>query len=144
MAQALRVFSTRLSMQLSMRWLSLLAVVLASAIACTCGGGNGSGGGAGGGGTVPVDPGAPLDPRCAKARPTIEALYRAEAQAQPGADAARVEEAVRDNTAMVIAECARRPGVAACAGRAKSALEMEGDCLEPLDDEGTEGNRIRR
>jgi hypothetical protein len=139
MPQALRSVST----QISMRWLSLLAVVLAGAIACTCGGGGG-GGGAGGGGTVAVEPGAPLDPRCAKARPTIEALYRAEAQAQPSADAARVDEAVRDNTAMVLAECARRPGVAACAGRAKSALEMEGDCLEPLDDEGTEGNRIRR
>lgn len=122
---------------------SFLAVLLAGAIACTCGGNGGRGGG-GGSGSAVVDPSAPLDPRCAKARPAIEALYRTEAQAQPGADAARVEEAVRDNTTMVLAECARRPGVAACAARASTALDLERDCLEPLSDEGTEGNRIRR
>ncbi len=120
---------------------SLVAVLLASAVACNCSGG--------GGGNSPRDPNgsgsgsAALDPRCEAARPQLEALYRTEAQAA-GGDAARVDEAVRDNSAMVLAECNRRPEVAACAAKAATAAQLEAECLTPLDDEGSEGTSIRR
>lgn len=121
---------------------SALAILLM--VACTCsGGGKGTGVGTGSGGP-PRDPAAPLDARCVQARGGIEALYRAEATAA-NLDAARTEEMVRDNTAMVMNECAGRPQqVAECAGKARSSQQLEADCLRPLDDEGTEGSTIRR
>lgn len=120
-----------------------LAVVLAATVACTCGGASNGGGGSGSGGAVaPRDPAKPLDPRCAAARPSIEALYRAEAQAAK-LEAARADEMVRDNTEMVLNECASRPEVAACAAKASSSQALEADCLRPLDDEGSEGATLR-
>lgn len=125
--------------------LSAMAILLTGAMACTCsGGGNGRNTGGGtGAGTASGSASGPLDPRCVQARPAIEALYRAEATTAK-LEPARIEESVSDNTTMVLAECARRPQVAACAGKVRSALQLENDCLEPLDDEGTEGTRIRR
>ncbi len=76
---------------------------------------------------------------CGGQRAHIEALYRAEAQAGP---ADRVEEAVRDNTAMVLAECAERSEVARCAASAADARALESRCLLPLSDDGTEAARL--
>jgi hypothetical protein len=122
---------------------SALAVLLL-AVACTCsGGGKGSGGGSGNGSATPRDPSALIDPRCVQARGPIEALYRAEAMAAK-LDPARTEEMVRDNTTMVMNECAGRPQVGDCSVTARSAQQLEADCLRPLDDEGTEGSTIRR
>jgi len=76
---------------------------------------------------------------CDGAKPKIEALYRAEAQAK---EPKRVEEAVADNTAMVLKDCAKQPDKAvACLGRVTTVAELEKDCLIPLDPEGTEGER---
>ncbi|MEZ4359218.1 MAG: hypothetical protein R3B48_03490 [Kofleriaceae bacterium] len=105
-------------------------------LACTCGA---PGRGRGGQGEPPGGAGA-----CAAARASIEALYRAEAQARFHDDVARVEEATRDNSEMVLAECARRPEVAACARKAEDAVALERTCLTPLDDEGSEGDSLGR
>lgn len=113
---------------------SVLAVLLTGAVACTCGGG-----GAGGAGTQPTAGNA----GCEKARGKIESLYRDEAT-DASFSAERVEEMVKDNTTMVMNECARRPEVAACASKARTSLQLEADCLQPLDDEGSEGSSIRR
>ena len=121
---------------------SALAVLLLAA-ACNCSGGGKGGGGGSGSNATPRDPSAPIDPRCVRARGPIEALYRAEAAAAQ-LDPARTEEMVRDNTTMVMNECAGRPQVAECAVTARSAQQLEADCLRPLDDEGTEGSTIRR
>lgn len=122
---------------------SALAILVTAAVACHCGGGGKGGGGAGSGSATPRDPSAPLDPRCVQARGSIEALYRTEAAAAK-LDPARTEEMVRDNTTMVLNECAGRPEVATCAIKARSSQQLEADCLRPLDDEGTEGSTIRR
>jgi len=76
---------------------------------------------------------------CDSAKPKVEALYRAEAQAK---EPKRVEEAVADNTAMVMKDCAKQPDkTVACLGRVTTVAELEKDCLIPLDPEGTEGER---
>lgn len=112
---------------------SMLAVLLTGAVACTCGGG-----GAGGGAQPPAGGSG-----CEQARAKIEGLYRAEAT-DASLSAERIEEMVKDNTTMVMNECARRPQVAKCAGKARTSLQLEADCLQPLDDEGSEGATIRR
>lgn len=106
---------------------SVLAVLLTGAVACTCGGGGGS----------------TLDPRCEQARAKIEGLYRAEAAAG-SLSPERTEEMVKDNTAMVMNECALRPQMVNCASSARTSLQLEADCMKPLDDEGSEGTSIRR
>lgn len=128
-----------------MRWIASAAVAaaLAGALAGACSGKNGpgagtGGSGAGGGGAAGSGAGGP----CEQVRAKVEQLYRAEAEAK---EPKRVEEAVADNTAMVLAECARAPGrVAPCARAAGTAAELEQRCLAPLDDEGTEGEALRR
>jgi hypothetical protein len=76
---------------------------------------------------------------CDGARPKVEALYRAEAQAK---EPKRVDEAVADNTAMVMKDCAKQPDkTVACLGRVTTVAELEKDCLIPLDPEGTEGEK---
>lgn len=78
-------------------------------------------------------------PPCDAARARVEQLYRASAT---GNDAARIDEAVADNTAMVMTDCATDPDkVAACIARATSAAELESRCVIALDDEGSEGDR---
>lgn len=86
---------------------------------------------------TPVPTGAVTS--CDSAKPKVEALYRAEAQAK---EPKRVDEAVADNTAMVLADCAKQPDKAVpCLAKVQTVAELEKDCLIPLDPEGTEGER---
>lgn len=79
---------------------------------------------------------------CDGLRPKLERLYRAEAQV---VEPKHVDEAVSDNTTMVLNDCAKAPGkVIACVDAATTIAEIEAKCLRPLDDEGTEGMELRR
>jgi hypothetical protein len=79
---------------------------------------------------------------CEAMRGRVEQLYRAEARAK---EPARVDEAVADNTAMVMADCAQAPDkVTACLTAATTVAELEARCLTPIDDEGTEGDKLAR
>ncbi len=118
--------------------LAMVAMVAIAALlagACSARSGPPVGGGNGGGGGGPAS-------LCEGIRPKVEQLYRAEAQAkEPG----RVEEAVADNTTMVLNDCVKAPArVAGCVNGASSVAELERQCLAPLDDEGTEGEELRR
>jgi hypothetical protein len=74
---------------------------------------------------------------CDGVRPRVEQLYRAEAQAK---EPTRVDEAVADNTHMVMNDCVKDPAkIVPCLAKAATVSELEKDCLIPLDDEGTEG-----
>jgi hypothetical protein len=81
---------------------------------------------------------APINPACAALQPKVEQLYRVEAHArEPG----RVDEAVADNTTMVMNDCGKAPDkVAACIASASTVKDLEASCLAPIDDEGTEGD----
>ena len=73
---------------------------------------------------------------CEGVRPRVDQLYRAEAQAK---EPKRVDDAVRDNTQMVMNDCAKDPAkIVPCLAKAATVSELEKDCLIPLDDEGTE------
>lgn len=79
---------------------------------------------------------------CDDIRPRVEQLYRAEAEAK---EPDRVDEAVADNTTMVMNDCVKDPGtLVPCLARARTVVELERDCLIPLDDEGTEGAALAR
>jgi len=86
-------------------------------------------------------PGSAVPPQatattCDGIRPRVAQLYRAEAEAK---EPKRVDEAVADNTQMVMADCAKDPAKAVpCLTKAATVSELEKDCLIPLDDEGTE------
>ncbi len=117
--------------------MKLAIAALAVALGCACSGKGGSttGGGGGGGGSGEAR-------RCDDIRPKVERLYRAEAQAN---EPKRVEEAVADNTTMVMNDCVRAPArVVECVDRASTVAEIEQGCLLPLDDEGTEGEELLR
>ena len=73
---------------------------------------------------------------CEGVRPRIEAMYRAEAQQR---EPKRVEDAVADNTTMVMNDCAKDPKLVGCLAKVPTVAELEKTCLIPLDDEGTEG-----
>lgn len=76
---------------------------------------------------------------CDGVKARVEELYRAEAQTK---EPKRVDDAVADNTQMVMTDCAKDPGkFAPCIARASSVAQLEKECLVPLDDEGTEGDR---
>lgn len=98
---------------------------------------NGSSGQAGsGGGSAPVVANAKA---CDDVKAKVEALYRAEAQDK---EPTRVEAAVADNTTMVMNDCVKDPATfVPCLAKAQSIAEIEKNCLVPLDDEGTEGDR---
>jgi len=114
------------------RWLVFFAL-------CACSSKNGTGPGTGNGTNQPT---GPLPAACQAQRGKVEQLYRAEAQAK---EPSRVDEAVADNTAMVMSDCVKQPDqVAACVGKASSVAEIEKQCLAQLDDEGTEGEAMRR
>lgn len=127
-----------------MRW--VLFLVLAS-----CSGARGTGNGSsmhgpGGGQDGQERPGggpmASDSTTCDDVRQRVEQLYRADAQVH---EPKRVDEAVADNTAMVMADCAKAPAqTVACLARAASVAELEKQCLIPLDDEGTEGEALAR
>jgi hypothetical protein len=87
----------------------------------------------------PSGPGGdvPMTATCDGIRGKVEALYRAEAQQR---EPKRVDEAVADNTTMVLNDCAKQPAkVAPCIAKAETVAEIEKTCLIPLDEEGTEG-----
>src|SRR5215475_2929461 len=76
---------------------------------------------------------------CTDARSKVEGLYRAEAQAK---EPKRVEEATADNTQMVMTDCAKDPArIAPCLQNVATVAELEKQCLTPLDEEGTEGEK---
>ncbi len=76
---------------------------------------------------------------CADVRPKVEALYRADAQQR---EPKRVEDAVADNTQMVMNDCAKDTArIVPCVAKASTAAELEKQCLIPLDEEGTEGEQ---
>ncbi len=122
----------------------------ACACACACpakptiatGGGNGGGSGSAIAPTGPANAIAPVTATtCDGVKPRVEALYRAEAQQQ---EPTRVEEAVSDNTTMVMNDCAKDPGTfVPCLAAVATVPELEKTCLIPLDDEGTEGEGAR-
>jgi hypothetical protein len=119
---------------------AMAAMGLAAAL-CACSGKGGTtmgGGGSGGGGAGSAGAASP----CEGIRGKVEQLYRAEAQAR---EPKRVDEAVADNTTMVMNDCAKAPAkVARCVDGVASVPELEKKCLAPLDDEGTEGEELRR
>jgi hypothetical protein len=114
----------------------LLAMLLAG---CACPEGkqpNKPGTGSGSGSGPPV-----VLTGCAAARAKVEQLYRAEAQVK---EPKRVDQAVADNTAMVMNDCAKAPDkVTGCIEKVSTVAELETKCLRPLDDEGTEGNDLK-
>lgn len=78
--------------------------------------------------------GKPSGDACAAARPHVEQLYRAEAMI---AESGRVDEAVADNTAMVMSDCAADPArVSACLNAATTVQAIEDQCLSRLDEAG--------
>lgn len=113
----------------------IVAGLFATACACPAKQTGGTTGGSAGSATVPAT-------ACESVRPKIERLYRAEAQAT---EPSRVDEAVADNTTMVMNDCTRAPGkVAPCVERVTTVAELEASCLSPLDDEGSEGEALRK
>lgn len=94
--------------------------------------------------TPPVTGGGGSNPpasECEALRGKLEKLYRDEAEAK---EPKHVEGAVADNTAMVLADCAKEPGkVAPCVQLAASVAEIESKCVRPIDDEGSEGNDLK-
>ena len=116
-----------------------IAIALGLAAACAGGGSGGGGGGGGTGGGGGGGGGSAAD--CERARAHVIDLYAAEAK--PAKDPKVGEQLVADGTRMVMAECTRVPGrVALCAAKAATAQELEATCLEPLDEEGTDGLRF--
>lgn len=124
------------------RRIRVVAMMLVTVVACACpskatksqGGGSGS---AGSGSAVTPEAGG-----CEGTRSKVEQLYRAEAQAK---EPKRVDDAVADNTAMVMAECGKDPvKVTACITAAATLKDLEATCLPKLDDEGTEGDTLKR
>jgi hypothetical protein len=84
----------------------------------------------------------PTADACGSIRAKVEGLYRAEAQQK---EPERVEEAVRDNTDMVLGECAKNPAaIEPCVANAQAIDIIEKTCLAPLDEEGSEGEALRR
>jgi hypothetical protein len=113
---------------------AIAAIGIAAAL-CACSGKGGTTMGGGGGSAGGASP-------CEGIRARVEQLYRAEAQAK---EPKRVDEAVADNTTMVMNDCARAPAkVSRCVRGVASVPELEKKCLAPLDDEGTEGEELRR
>ena len=121
-------------------------ILIAAVVACACPSkpttqalGSGSavepGSGSGSGSAV-------IAKSCTELRPRLEQMYRAEAQAN---EPKHVEEAVADNTAMVLNDCAKAPDkVVACINGVTTVAELEAKCVRPLDDEGTEGGELRK
>ena len=86
--------------------------------------------------------GATASTPCAGVRGKVEQLYRAEAQAR---EPKRVDEAVADNTAMVMRDCAKTPAqTASCIAGVSTVADLEARCLVALDDEGSEGDPLAR
>jgi hypothetical protein len=79
---------------------------------------------------------------CDAQRAKVEQLYRVRARDR---EPSRIEDAVADNTTMVMNDCVQAPDkTAACIAAATTVQELEARCLVPLDDEGTEGDKLAR
>lgn len=111
--------------------------VLLLMIACACSSKQGTGVGNGSGvGSAPVVDRAKT---CGDVKLRVEQMYRDEARVK---EPKRIDEAVADNTAMVMNDCANDPGkMVPCLAGVPSVAELEKQCLIALDDEGTEGDR---
>jgi hypothetical protein len=115
------------------RWLILTVLACACSSKQTPGVGPGSGDG--------ERPPVGMATSCDELRPKLEELYRAEARVK---EPKRVDEATADNTAMVLADCAKSPDtVIACVNAAVTVAEIESRCIRPLDEEGSEGLELR-
>ncbi len=119
-----------------MKWFIVLALL---GCACSSHARPGPAGTATGSGSASgVKPGTACDAQ----RPKIEQLYRARAQNR---EPSRVDEAVADSTTMVMNDCVQSPDkTAACIAAATTVQDLEARCLIPLDDEGTEGDKLAR
>ena len=116
------------------RALALLFLV----VACACPSKATSGPGSGSAKVAPPPPPTAIT-SCDGARDKIEGLYRAEAQAK---EPKRVDEAVADNTAMVLADCKKAPDrVVPCLAAAQTLADIETKCVKQLDDDGSEGEQ---
>ncbi|HEY5924150.1 MAG TPA: hypothetical protein VIV11_20865 [Kofleriaceae bacterium] len=105
--------------------------------ACSSTHGTGPGGGSGTGSAPPVANAKTCDD--VKAR--VQQMYRGEAQVK---EPKRVDDAVADNTTMVMNDCAKDPAkTVPCLAKAGSIAELEKTCLIQLDDEGTEGEALK-
>ena len=116
-----------------MRWLVLVVVVACSSKQGTTTNGSGVG---------TSQP--PATSGCEAIRKKVEDLYRAEAEANKEKPE-RVAEAVSDNTTMVMSECGKSEHeVRSCVVKVSTAAELEKQCLARLDDEGSEGEALRK
>jgi hypothetical protein len=117
-----------------------LGVLLIGVVACACPSKSTSGPTSGSGSAkVVAPPPTTAITSCDTARDKIEALYRAEAQVK---EPKRVDEAIADNTAMVLADCKKAPDrVVPCLATAQTLADVETKCVKQLDDEGTEGEQ---
>ena len=113
-----------------------LAILALALLACAC---------SGKGATTVVGGGSAegsARASCSDLRAKVEQLYRVEAEAK---EPKRVEEAVADNTTMVMNDCVREPArVIACVTAATSVADLEQKCVAALDEEGSEGELLRR
>jgi len=115
------------------RWVLLLAMAAGCPSKPTT---TGTGGGGSGSGSAPVISNAKT---CADVKAKVEQMYRAEAQAK---EPKRVDDAVADNTTMVMNDCNKDPATfVPCIAKAQSVVELEKQCVVPLDEEGTEGDK---
>ena len=87
---------------------------------------------------TPVRP-PPVAGGCEGVRTHVMAMYRTEATTR---EPSRIDAAVADNTAMVMADCAADPTISQCLVRARTAAELEATCLHELEDDGREGDTL--
>ena len=114
-------------------------VVILALGACSSTHGTGPGSGSTGSGLGSAPPVANAK-TCDEVKTRVEQMYRSEAQVK---EPKRVEQAVADNTTMVMNDCAKDPAKAVpCLAKARSVAELEKQCLIQLDDEGTEGQAL--
>lgn len=114
-----------------------LALIVWTVVACACPDSKPVQKPGSGSGTVVEGPGG-----CEGIKDKVEGLYRAEAQVK---EPKRVDAAVADNLKMVLNDCNKDPAkVSACVGKVSTVAELEAKCLKQLDDEGTEGNELKK
>ncbi|MCE9578036.1 MAG: hypothetical protein K8W52_33205 [Deltaproteobacteria bacterium] len=125
----------------SRRAVGSLAIVASLFLAaCGCAPKKGTDPGTGSAGSGSAGSGNAAD--CEAARANVTALYQSQSTV---GNAAKNATFVADNVAMVMTDCAADPAkVAACAAAAKSVADLERDCLLPIDDEGSEGDRLTK
>jgi hypothetical protein len=124
-----------------MRALAVMVALCACSSTHGTGPGSGSTGGSAGTGVGSAPPVANAK-SCDDIKARVEQMYRGEAHVK---EPKRVEQAVADNTTMVMNDCAKDPAKAVpCLAKAGSVAELEKQCLIQLDDEGTEGQALAK